>query len=715
MLGTKRKHDETREIRTRASLACDTCRRQKEKCEGGQPCWRCERLGRPCHFQQPPNRPSFDERIVRKESKTNNVPKDNGRRVAKLEYIVRHFLGDVPLDEKNIARIIDQMEVPSKDDPEQDEITEESFDVRFVSKNTAHYSGEFSHWNFSQKLHNKMNCQIDRLNKNTSSRGTGLIKDYWRPTQLQSHSNIISDAVDQLPPRPVAEFLVSIFFEYVQLNCFYTEESWIKEKLDVCYNPRAEYVATDISWVCAVFSVLAIGIQVAHMEENKKEEHSDAVSESATACEDSVGLAFYRIASGMVPDVIAIASHESVQACLLLATYTLPISTGGLAYTYLGLAIKMSVLNGMHRQYVGRECDDRTIELRNRLFWTAHSLERNISIMHGRPGSIASSDISVQLPHLSPSFESPNFANMMAYIQLTSWLARVAETLSQLRKCPRRLVSDYLARTIRLRTTIRQWWDSLPEDIECRDMNPQGPLFRHNSHLKLCYLLIFIYMGRPFIFYHNEHKRDSTVQESTIDSSGGNQTSRSTLTEDCVQSALVIIDALQSLLDNTGLCRASYTEFSSCRAALLVILAESLNRPRSKNLRDALTRGMKLIRKMSGGCSTESEISLIESLEAAVCQLSLWQEGNDESSSGTEQGPKSAYAQFKSWTQAMKGADSTGSAVELSSFSPRSLMTPGSEGLYNTEMGNMLDLPHLEWTENGIPGFDGNLFSFPDD
>lgn len=39
----------------------------------------------------------------------------------------------------------------------------ESFDVQLVSRDIAHYSGEFSHWNFSQKLRRKMSGQIGQL------------------------------------------------------------------------------------------------------------------------------------------------------------------------------------------------------------------------------------------------------------------------------------------------------------------------------------------------------------------------------------------------------------------------------------------------------------------------------------------------------------------------------------------------------------------------
>ncbi|CAG7993080.1 unnamed protein product, partial [Penicillium nalgiovense] len=238
--GTKRKRGERR----RASLACETCRKQKEKCEGGQPCWRCQRLGRPCHFQgQPiPTTTSPCSSSVPVAS----VPGDENGRIQNLEAIARHFLGDVPLDKENIGRIADKLR--SSTDTTLSETAldiNEPFDVHFVSNNMAHYSGEFSHWNFSQKLRRKMSCQIDRLDSRVcvshrkSSKGSDdiqQVKEYWRPTQLQSSPEIIVETMMHLPPRSIADFLITMFFKYVEINCFYIERKWIEEKVALCYS-----------------------------------------------------------------------------------------------------------------------------------------------------------------------------------------------------------------------------------------------------------------------------------------------------------------------------------------------------------------------------------------------------------------------------------------------------------------------------------------------
>lgn len=208
-------------------------------------------------------------------------------------------------------------------------------------------------------------------------------------------------------------------------------------------------------------------------------------------------------------------------------------------------------------------------------------------------------------------------------------------------------------------------------------------------------------MDRPFIF--NTRNEGNLPESQNVD-----KAQRSELVHDCVQSALEIIEVLQSLADKFGLCRASYTEFSSCRAALLVILAESLKTGRTAKLQEVLNRGMTLIRQMTGGTSTQSEISYIESIEAAIRQWS----SNDEPcgrNTSTGQCPASAYATFKDWTHLMKRNDSIGSRVELSSFSPMSHLTSCAESAFNPDINDLTDMLNEDWVTSEL-GLDPEVF-----
>lgn len=343
-----------------------------------------------------------------------------------LERLVQHLLGDVPLDLNNLRRMADKAGRRSESDnasaitgtDELDDLTleDENFTVKTLSQSTARepvprlattascartdsaaldYSGEFSHWNFSQKLRRRLSQCLDsdvalpsikRDLRNATSTSmpnkAGMrILEYWRATQLQSPKTLVQSVLSCLPPRAVANFLVQIYFQFAQVNCFYAEETWIRKKLDFLYEAPGHVTSEDSAWVCSVLMVLAIGTQFAHMAagpppEGEEGEHDKPSSVLPNGSDSDVGVTFYQMASKLIPDIITIASIESVQACLLLAHYALPLDTQGLAYTYLGLGIKMAIQNGMHRRYTGSDLDAWTIETRNRLWWTAYTVER---------------------------------------------------------------------------------------------------------------------------------------------------------------------------------------------------------------------------------------------------------------------------------------------------------------------------------------------------
>lgn len=166
------------------------------------------------------------------------------------------------------------------------------------------------------------------------------------------------------------------FFKHAQTNYFFVEQNWLKAKLDLAYESPASFSLRDVGVVCIIFAILAIGTQFAYLEslvdgaENPTDKGPDAFTE------DSVGIIFYRQACRLLPDVITASSLESVQACLLLGIYTLPVDASGLSYIYLNLALKLAIQNGMHRKYPVENRDAHIVETRNRVWWSVYTIEK---------------------------------------------------------------------------------------------------------------------------------------------------------------------------------------------------------------------------------------------------------------------------------------------------------------------------------------------------
>jgi hypothetical protein len=87
--------------RKRVARACDTCRRLKEKCEGGFPCSRCMRLHHHCEFLDAHKGARSDSR----GEENNDYGFFDRERINALEGIVRHYSRHQDLGKANILQI----------------------------------------------------------------------------------------------------------------------------------------------------------------------------------------------------------------------------------------------------------------------------------------------------------------------------------------------------------------------------------------------------------------------------------------------------------------------------------------------------------------------------------------------------------------------------------------------------------------------------------
>lgn len=235
-------------------------------------------------------------------------------------------------------------------------------------------------------------------------------------------------------------------------------------------------------------------------------------------------------------------------------------------------------------------------------------------------------------------------------------------------------------------------------------------------HLKLEYCLTRIFVGRVFIFPRGENSRPSnrsTSATTTADTGiplGGAASaikshSRSILVADCIEASLEVVDTCKLLRDSIGLARASYTEFSACRAALLVITTQCLQN-NTDRFRRALRHGLSMLKEMSaGGDSARSEMSLIEAFERAIAKIDA---------AATDGRAESDYTRFKKWEQLWisspsmdmmqdRSQDRSVSGARLSPGGPR--RTPDASLPRQRGVSMPSDTPFF--------GMDGNFASFP--
>ena len=177
-----------------------------------------------------------------------------------------------------------------------------------------------------------------------------------------------------------------------------------------------------------------------------------------------------------------------------------------------------------------------------------------------------------------------------------------------------------------------------------------APISRAAQHLRLEYCSVRMFAGRIFITPREPTRSNPSPSSAGMDTGSSshrrpgfstNAQRRAALVNDCVEAAKTVIETCRLLHGTIGLARASYTEYGSCRAALLVLIAQCLQQP-SEELREALREGLSMLKEMSAaGDSARFDVALLEAFESGVTRLCA--------ATSTSSPPEADYEGFKKW------------------------------------------------------------------
>ncbi|ETS79378.1 hypothetical protein PFICI_09231 [Pestalotiopsis fici W106-1] len=491
-------------------------------------------------------------------------------------------------------------------------------------------------------------------------------------TQLQLDA--LNDALSCLPPQPIAKFLLEVFFRYIQTSIYYVEEKWIYETLDRCCSRSLDNGPDDSPTVCILLMVMACGTQFAHMESSSiSRDTTQGHPKPSHFSEDDIGQTFHGAARKLLPYIIVSPSFQSVQALLMMATYNFSLDPSGTSYAYLSHALSLGVEQGMHDQkYYDAEPSKTLAEVKRRVWWTIYILQMQLSIKYGRPHFLDPFDVTVQrpvdIPELHPLKEVSSFENQLGLINLTLMTQTISKQTALLRKSND---SAHFFKLLTIRKDLIKWREPLHWEVaSIKHMDLRS--LRNHIHLRLYYWNTRLSLGQPFMLASSSLAASSESVPETAQFIG-----RAGLVKDSVDSALEIISLCQMLRDHVGFARASYvTEFMSCFTAVLVLLAQTLAQP-SPSIREALSRGLELIRTMSTGCMlARSEVSIIEALERAVIRLQNVQRQRSSPGAPSQVAQEATnYDTFKTWTRLWKSTSGL--------TPPEQTATPHATGSYD--------------------------------
>lgn len=225
-------------------------------------------------------------------------------------------------------------------------------------------------------------------------------------------------------------------------------------------------------------------------------------------------------------------------------------------------------------------------------------------------------------------------------------------------------IETRLHRIRSLKASAERW-----RPLESGCIPPPSISSRAELHTRLDCCLLEIFIGRPFILVHLDNPSGYDIQRGQVNenvpaASAHRDKSpiqpsadQEALVQDCISAAKAAIEICHFMQTGVmGLTRSSYIEYSSCRAALLVLIAYSIS-CRTNQFSEMLQRGFDAIREMAlTGDSARSEISLLETLEAALHHLHTFDSDSQSPSADDTHALRGDYDGFVRWYESQKSS-----------------------------------------------------------
>ncbi|KAJ5832765.1 fungal-specific transcription factor domain-containing protein [Penicillium riverlandense] len=412
--------------------------------------------------------------------------------------------------------------------------------------------------------------------------------------------------VKAFPPRPVANFLLSVFIKHATDAFFYFDQSQFLAEIDQLYTDSNSHLRCDPSFVCLAMAAFALGSQWTPLERPEGLD-TDLHRENV-----DLGRVFYCHARTLIPDIIDKPSLWSIQAPMVLSVYLLPASAIGSSYVYMGLALRKALAFDLHQDIDDPTTDEREKEVRRRLWWSIYSLERCTTIKLNRPRSINADTITAILPSPNRSLDRlqkfDNLQFQLAFIHLVKILDQIAEPTDPLKHTER------LTRYEKCESDLQQWKKSLPQEFKLEKIDPRDSKYRAVFHLYLNYYYAWISMGKVFLVtvvrtnlnsYFYPKPQPPHINETV-----------NKLSLSCTKAARKLLQLFENLTHTRNITRFSFTDFQGCSIATIVTLVSGIL-VRDSTYHARVAFGLDCLRKMAtGNMTAKMGVKFVEAVQS---------------------------------------------------------------------------------------------------
>ncbi|KAI1489121.1 fungal-specific transcription factor domain-containing protein [Biscogniauxia mediterranea] len=561
----------------RSYVACSRCHTQKTKCTGDKPCRGCIRSGNGsgCTY---PNR---ERKVTVLESYIDKLEAEN----AQLKKAA-HALAPLPspavteqLASAPSTTATDQTDNTSDEDEATADVANPLLENRVLCEKDGTssrpvYIGGAACTAFATRL--SSNAPDSELRKTPQ-----MIPMVKHPSLLRS-----IDARYMLPSRAYTQVLVQVVLRFVGHDYHLLRKKSFLEKVNQAY---LDPTKANPMVLCQLFVVLALG------ELYLKRTGSNDQGERKVP-----GTHFFLQAVSLFQEKYEEPDVEYIETLLLLSFYSHALNRKNTAYTYAGLALRLSVTLGLHRNIsYDPSISPVEIENRRRVWWTVYAFDRVCSSKLGHAPMIRDEDIDAPLPSadgLSPE-EADDFVDakqLIANIQL----ARIMGSILSLYGVATQRPKDFVRNVHAILNSLKQWETELPVELKLDHNRFPSYASRSVASLRLHFNQCIILTTRPVLLHvFNYHVKCDQKNMSPKHTNKPLSPMTIALSEACIYAARASANLLGQLWADGNIATFGYFDAQFTFSSTVVLMMSDALRPNQSDS-DAITLSLALLQSM---------------------------------------------------------------------------------------------------------------------
>ncbi|RMZ72179.1 separin [Pyrenophora seminiperda CCB06] len=388
--------------------------------------------------------------------------------------------------------------------------------------------------------------------------------DQSLPREVNSNGETIGDF---LPEKHIANALVAAYFDHVHTYMPLFNRSVFHHRLEETYSRQLQPLeeSKQPGWLVTLALVFAFGCQqVVGLDAEQTHE---------------LRLKYLIFAKGYFRQLLTTTCLDNVQALVLHNLHHHNIGQKSSSWLLIGLAARMSITMGMHRDSSNLDFDPVERDMRRQVWWTIYIFEKTLCSILGRPTAIDDREMSMHIPEAPMLKETGVSATFMS---LGFELVRMSYTIRQHAYFDHTSAEER-SPTLAVATSLLRQCDNFFASIPPH-MSVDYASTTQEERATILLLHIYYYYTRCIItrdfLVHKVESHITYLEEQTFPVTEDWQTTL-LLAEDCVESVHRSLQCI-TIGINLGIIGYSWLDFFYVFHAVLIVCADFLARPREQ-------------------------------------------------------------------------------------------------------------------------------------